>query len=234
MCTRIKISCYLVTGCHEKLSSSYRWYQKRTAEPMFVRTESLLSRAILKHVLEHFLCSCVHLCWNFSIRRQMAPVQCITFQTANFPIFCGRIIVIFCTTCIAREVFSLAIMGNDKQVLPVLHWLEVVIAFVSSLCFLIVFSLLLSFFEKKCFAQWCLKPGFHYPSWRPELTARVDWWPVSITRQHGPYWRVRVSTSGVDGLWRVKTASGNARPSTRPVLTGNGNRSPVNSGRQLG
>ena len=27
------------------------------------------------------------------------------------------------------------------------------------------------------------------------------------------------------------TASGNARPSTRPVLTGNGNRSPVNSGR---
>jgi len=29
-----------------------------------------------------------------------------------------------------------------------------------------------------------LKPGFHYPSWRPELTARVDGWPVSITRQH--------------------------------------------------
>ena len=32
-----------------------------------------------------------------------------------------------------------------------------------------------------------LKPGFHYPSWRPELTARVDGWPVSITRQHGPW-----------------------------------------------
>ena len=29
----------------------------------------------------------------------------------------------------------------------------------------------------------------------------------------------------------VNSASGNARPSTRPVLTGNGNRSPVNSGR---
>jgi len=28
--------------------------------------------------------------------------------------------------------FSVVIMGNDKQVLPVLHWLEVVIAFVSS------------------------------------------------------------------------------------------------------
>ena len=32
----------------------------------------------------------------------------------------------------------------------------------------------------------------------------------------------------------LSSASGNARPSTRPVLTGNGNRSPVNSGRQLG
>ena len=32
-----------------------------------------------------------------------------------------------------------------------------------------------------------LKPGFYYPSWRPELTARVDGWPVSITRQHGPW-----------------------------------------------
>ena len=51
----------------------------------------------------------------------MAPVQSIKFQTANFPIFSGRIIV-----------FSLVIMGNDKQVLPVLYWLEVVIAFVSS------------------------------------------------------------------------------------------------------
>ena len=33
---------YLVTGCHEKLSSSYRWYQKRTVRPTFVRTDSLL------------------------------------------------------------------------------------------------------------------------------------------------------------------------------------------------
>ena len=31
-----------------------------------------------------------------------------------------------------------------------------------------------------------LKPGFHYTSWRPELTARVDGWPVSITCQHRP------------------------------------------------
>jgi len=31
------------------------------------------------------------------------------------------------------------------------------------------------------------------------LTARVDGWPVSITRQHGPCWRARVSTSRVDG-----------------------------------
>ena len=51
----------------------------------------------------------------------MAPVQSIKFQTANFPIFCTRIIVIFGTTCIASEWFSLVIMGNGKQVLPVLH-----------------------------------------------------------------------------------------------------------------
>jgi len=36
-----------------------------------------------------------------------------------------------------------------------------------------------------------LKLGFHYPSWRPELTAGVDGWPVSITRQHGWCWRGR-------------------------------------------
>jgi len=55
-----------------------------------------------------------------------------------------------------------------------------------------------------------LKPGFHYPNWRPELPARVDGWLVSIThaeltgcqhgrstrlvemrtRQHGPCWWV--------------------------------------------
>ena len=31
-----------------------------------------------------------------------------------------------------------------------------------------------------------LKPGFHYPSSRPEYTARVDGCAVSITREHGP------------------------------------------------
>ena len=42
----------------------------------------------------------------------------------------------------------------------------------------------------------------------PELTARVDGWPVSITRQHGLCWRARVSTSRVDGP-SVNTGSGN-------------------------
>ena len=32
-------------------------------------------------------------------------------------------------TCIAREVFSLVTMGNVTHILPVLQWLEVVIAF---------------------------------------------------------------------------------------------------------
>jgi len=137
MCTRIKIFHYLITGCHEKLSSSYRWYQKRTVESMFVRTESLLSHAIFKNIFwvcYRELYVVVHLCSNFSIRRQMAPVQSIKFQTANFPIFCARIIMIFWTTCIARKMFCLVVMSNDKQVLPLLHWLEVVIAFVSSFC----------------------------------------------------------------------------------------------------
>ena len=64
---------------------------------------------------------------------------------------------------------------------------------------------------------------------KPISTTRVDGWPVSI-------WRACVSTSRIDGpCWRpVNSASGNARPSTRPVLTGNENRSPVNLGRQLG
>ena len=49
------------------------------------------------------------------------------------------------------------------------------------------------------------KTGFHYPSWRPELTARVD----------GDRFPLPVNTSRVDGPWRpVKSASGNARPST--------------------
>jgi len=50
----------------------------------------------------------------------MAPLRSIKFQTANFPIFCACIIAIFCTTFIAREVFSLAIMGSD-----IVLWLEV-------------------------------------------------------------------------------------------------------------
>jgi len=87
----------------------------------------------------------------------MAPVQSIKFQTANFPIFCGRIIVIFCTTWIVREVFSLVVMGNDKQVLPVLHWLEVVIAFVSSLyCLVLCDGIHSEVFTCCCCCQWLL------------------------------------------------------------------------------
>ena len=45
------------------------------------------------------------------------------YQISNreFSDFLRTYFVIFCTTCIAREVFSLVIMENDKQVLPVLH-----------------------------------------------------------------------------------------------------------------
>ena len=57
----------------------------------------------------------------------------------------------------------------------------------------------------------CFKPGFHYPSWWPELTAQVDGWPVSITRQHGPCWRVMEA----------------GHPSTLTVNSGSGNRALV-------
>ena len=106
-----------------------------------MRTESLLNRAIFKNVLVAYdrgWYVVVHLYSNFSIGRQMAPTQSIKVQNANFPIFCTRIIVIFRTTCIAREEFSLVIMGNVTPILPVLHWLEVAIAFVSIVC--IVFA----------------------------------------------------------------------------------------------
>jgi len=63
-------------------------------------------------------------------------------------------------------------------------------------------------FEMSCYFSVSLKPGFHYPSWRPELTARVDGWPISITRQHGPCWRV------------METVTRQLGPSTRVVETG--------------
>jgi len=58
---------------------------------------------------------------------------------------------------------------------------------------------------------WRVKPSFHNPSWRPELTARVDGWPVSITHQHAPCWRVMET----------------GHPSTRAVNSGSGNRALV-------
>jgi len=80
-----------------------------------------------------------------------------------------------------------------------------------------------------------LKPSFHYPSWRPELTARVDGWPVNITRQHGPCWRAPgfhypswrpELTARVNGpSWRVmETGPRQLGPLTRAVNSGNGNR----------
>jgi len=70
-----------------------------------------------------------------------------------------------------------------------------------------------------------LKPGFHYPSWRPELTARVDGWPVSITRQHGPSTRLVETRARQHGpCWLVMETG---HPSTRAVNSGSGNRALV-------
>jgi len=65
------------------------------------------------------------------------------YQISNheFSDFLHTYFVIFRTTRMAREVFSLVIMGNVTHILPVLQWLEVVIAFVSSL--ILIFILIL-------------------------------------------------------------------------------------------
>ena len=64
--------------------------QNLTVGPTFVRTKSLLSRSIFKNVLGLFIGDdnvVVHPCSNFSLRRQMALLQSIKYQTAYFPIF---------------------------------------------------------------------------------------------------------------------------------------------------
>jgi len=66
-----------------------------------------------------------------------------------------------------------------------------------------------------------LKPGIHYPSWRPESTARVDGWPVSITHQHG------LSTQ------LVETRARHHGPCWRVMETGHPSTRAVNSGHQL-
>jgi len=65
----------------------------------------------------------------------------------------------------------------------------------------------------------------------PELTAWVDGWPVSITRQHGPCWQARVSTSHVDG---PSTRLVETRARQRVMETGHPSTRAVNSGRQFG
>ena len=44
---------------------------------------------------------------------------------------------------------------------------------------------------------WRIKPGFHYQSWRPELTARVDGWPVSTSRVDGASTRLVQTKPGL-------------------------------------
>jgi len=64
---------------------------------------------------------------------------------------------------------------------------------------------------KQC--QW-VKPGFHYPSWWPELTG--DWSPLPVNTGHVD--GRPVSTSQVDGpCWQVMETG---HPSTRLVETG--------------
>jgi len=54
----------------------------------------------------------------------------------------------------------------------------------------------------------CLKPGFHYPSWRPELTGDRFPLPVNTGRQHGPSTRVvETGLNNVSLPWRFVWAA---------------------------
>jgi len=113
--TRIKIFRYLVTRCHKKCQLC-RGSAKTEGSATFCahRNTINLSRAIFKNVLGLFIGDdfvVVLPCTNFSLCCQMAPLRSIKFQTADFPIFWVRIVVIL-TTCIGTEVFSLAVIGN--------------------------------------------------------------------------------------------------------------------------
>ena len=84
-----------------------------------------------------------------------------------------------------------------------------------------------------------LKPGFNYPSWRVTgFHYRVDGraFPMLISDCLASLLVIVIHNegklhTGTKLTGRVDSTSGNGRPSARPVLTGNGNRSPVNSGR---
>jgi len=60
-------------------------------------------------------CDVFHFFYRQDLPQAALPV--FHLLTADFGVF--RIIVIFCTTCIAREVFSLVIMRNVTTILPV-------------------------------------------------------------------------------------------------------------------
>ena len=145
MSTRIKIFRYLVTGCHKNCQLVAVVPKAHGRANVCVHRKSIKPCNLKKMFWGLFYRGWFvvgHPCSNFSLRRQMAPLQRIKFQTANFfSIFCARIVVIFWTTCIAREV-SLVVMYNGKQDLPILQCLKRGIAFVSS-CF--CFELLLCF-----------------------------------------------------------------------------------------
>jgi len=94
-------------------------------------------------------------------------------------------------TSFLLSLHSICRLPSLSVLLPFAPFLAQPAAWTALRVLLIIMSPSLQFLRKK----W-LKPGFHYPSWRPELTARIDGWPVSITRQLGPLTRAVNSGSG--------------------------------------
>ena len=149
----------------------------------------------------------------------MAPVQSFKFQTANFPIFCTRIIAIFWTTCIARGVFFLVIKGNLTHILPVLQWPEVVIGFVSSfLCYFFCTLICIMLLERyvTCFLIYLLIAFQNGTKkcWLCRAQPRFDWltrlriycichfWTLSMQLQFTPLLQCIHSPLIRSRLWR--------------------------------
>ena len=94
MCTRTKMFRYIATGCHKNCQLTVAVVPKAHG-----RANVCAHRTSIKPCFYRGWFVVVHHLLTFSHCRPMAPLQSIKFQTADFPIFCARIIVIFWTTC---------------------------------------------------------------------------------------------------------------------------------------
>ena len=94
MCTHIKYFATSLQGA-TKTVKFVDIVPKMVGSATFCAHRNAIMPCNLKKNVLGVLSIVVHPYSNFSLCRQMAPLQNIKFQTANLPIFCAGIIVIF-------------------------------------------------------------------------------------------------------------------------------------------